>query len=164
MKTLFLLRHAKSSWDNASLSDFERTLNARGREAAPRMGRYARELGITPDLVICSPAERAKETCELFSNAAGFDLAPRYDRRIYEASVSRLVDIISEVEDEVGTLLLIGHNPAFEELLERLTGERERMQTAALARLSLDVKSWKEIREGAGRLESVVRPKELPHG
>lgn len=161
MKTLLVLRHAKSSWVEAGLSDFERPLNERGRRDAPRMGRLLRKRALRPDLILCSPAERTRQTAALLTSAAGLDAEPRYDERIYEASAGRLIDVLSEVEAEAESVLLVGHNPGAEKLIEVLTGERERMTTAALARVALDIDAWDKVGVGVGRLEWVVRPKEL---
>lgn len=161
MKKLLLLRHAKSSWEDASLPDFERPLNERGRRAAPLMGKFMREQGLRPDLVISSPAQRARETIALVLEAAGIETELRYDERIYEASAARLLEIISQIEDDQTEVMLVGHNPGFENLLEHLTGEGERMPTAALTRIILNAEKWNEAGEQGGRLEWLVKPKEL---
>ena len=161
MKTLFVLRHAKSSWDDAGLTDIERPLNERGRGDAPRMGRLMRGRGLRPDVILCSPAERTRQTAALLAPAAGLDAALRYDERIYEASAGLLIDVLSEVEREAEGVLLIGHNPGVEKLIEVLTGASARMTTAALARVTLDIDAWRDLGVGVGRLEWVVRPKEL---
>jgi phosphohistidine phosphatase len=164
LKTLLLLRHAKSSWDDPNIADFDRPLNERGLHAAPLVGRFMRERKLRPDLVICSPAERARETATLVIKAAGLDAPLRFDERIYDATSARLAELVSQIEDAVGEALLIGHNPGFEELLERLTGEARRMATATLARITLDIEKWSKLREGCGRLEWIVKPKELEAG
>ncbi|HEX8922144.1 MAG TPA: histidine phosphatase family protein [Pyrinomonadaceae bacterium] len=161
MKKLLLLRHAKSSWEDASLPDFERPLNERGLRAAPLVGKFLRQQKIRPDLVICSPAKRTRETIALVLKAAGIETEVRYDERIYEASVSRLREVISEIEDDKREVMLVGHNPGFENLLERLTGQQERMPTAALARIILDSENWKEAAAKSGYLELFVKAKEL---
>lgn len=162
MKKLLLLRHAKSSWDDASLPDFERPLNERGTRAAPVVGKFMRERKIRPDLVICSPAKRTRETIALVLAAAGIAPELRYDERIYEASVAGLLEIISQIEDGKTEVMLVGHNPGFENLLERLTGQSVRMPTAALARIALDSEKWSEAAAAkGGRLELFVKAKEL---
>jgi phosphohistidine phosphatase len=155
------LRHAKSSWDNPALADFDRPLNERGLKAAPLVGRFMRERKLRPDLILSSPAERARETAALVAKAAGLDAPLRYDERIYEATSSRLFEIISQLEETAGEVLLVGHNPGMEELIERLTGEMRRMPTAALARVQFDAEKWNKLRERSGRLEWLVKPKEL---
>lgn len=161
MKKLLLLRHAKSSWADASLPDFERPLNERGRRAAPLIGKFMRAQKIQPDLIICSPAKRARETIALVLEAAGIKPELRYDERIYEATVPRLVEIISQIADDKREVLLVGHNPGFENLLESLTGQTERMPTAALARIILNSENWNEAAAQGGRLERLVKAKEL---
>jgi phosphohistidine phosphatase len=161
MKKLLLLRHAKSSWEDASLPDFERPLNERGLRAAPLIGKFMRERKIRPDLVICSPAKRTRETIALVLEAAGFETEIRYDERIYEASLASLVEIVAQVEDDKAEIMLVGHNPGFENLLERLTGENERMPTAAFACIALDSEKWGEAAAKGGQLEWLVKAKEL---
>jgi phosphohistidine phosphatase len=162
MKRLLLLRHAKSSWAEGGLADFDRPLNERGLRDAPLVGLHLRAQKIRPDLALCSPAERARQTAALVLEAARLQpLRLRYDERIYEADVSRLLEVVSQIEEEAGEVLIVGHNPGMEALLERLTGETRRMTTAALASITLDVEKWSKVREGNGRLEWHVRPKEL---
>ena len=161
MKRLLLLRHAKSSWSDPRLADFARPLNERGLRAAPLMGRHLRERKVRPDLVLCSPAERARQTASLVTEAAGLAAPLRYDERIYEATAARLVEVVSQAEEGAGSLLLVGHNPGMEELLELLTGEARRMPTAALACVRLDTDEWARLAPRSGRLEWHVKPKEL---
>lgn len=155
------MRHAKSSWGDPSLADFERPLNERGRKAAPLVGRFMRRQRLRPDLVLSSPAARARQTAALVIESAGLDAPLRYDERIYEATAARLAEVVSQVEETVGELLLVGHNPGLGGLLELLTGESRHLPTAALARVVLDLEKWGRLREGAGRVELFVRPKEL---
>jgi phosphohistidine phosphatase len=155
------MRHAKSSWGDPSLADFERPLNERGRKAAPLVGRFRRKQRLRPDLVLSSPAERARQTAALVIEAAGLKAPLRYDERIYEATPSRLAEVVSQVEEAVGELLLVGHNPGLAGLLELLAGESRRVPTAALARVALDVEKWGRLRAGVGRVELFVRPKDL---
>jgi phosphohistidine phosphatase len=164
MKNLLLLRHAKSSWEDSSLPDFERPLNGRGRSAAPLVGKFMRERKLRPDLVISSPAQRARETIALVLEAARIETELRYDERIYEASAARLVEVISQVEDDKREVMLVGHNPGFENLLKLLTGETERVPTAALSRIILNSEKWNEAGARGGRLEWLVKPKELAKG
>jgi phosphohistidine phosphatase len=161
MKRLLLMRHAKSSWGEASLADFERPLNERGLKAAPLVGRFIRKQKLRPELILSSPAERARQTAALVAEAARLDAPLRYDERIYEATPARLFEVVSQVEEGVGELLLVGHNPGLEGFLEMLAGESRRMPTAALARVALDVEKWNRVRVGVGRVELFVKPKEL---
>lgn len=161
MKKLFLLRHAKSSWADATRADFDRPLNERGQHAAPLIGRYMRERKLRPDLIISSPAERARATAALVIKAAGIDTPLRYDERIYEATCARLFEIVSQIEDAAGEVLLVGHNFGLEELLERLTGEARHMATATLALVTLDIEKWSKLRDRCGRIELFVKAKDL---
>jgi phosphohistidine phosphatase len=161
MKKLLLLRHAKSSWEDTTLPDFERPLNERGRRAAPLIGEFMRERQLRPELVICSPAKRTRETIALVLAASRLETETRYDERIYEATLPRLLEVVSQIADDRTEVLLVGHNPGFENLLERLTGESERMPTAALARITLDADKWTEAAAKGGRLEWLVTAKEL---
>ena len=161
MKTLLLLRHAKSSWKDASLRDFDRPLNKRGLKAARLTGRFMRRQKMKPTLVLSSPAERARQTTALVLEASKLSIELRYDERIYEASARVLLEVVSQIEDAADIVLLVGHNPGMEELLESLTGEVRRMPTAALACIGLDLDKWSKVREQRGRCEWLVRPKEL---
>lgn len=161
MKALYLLRHAKSSWKETGLRDFDRPLNNRGREAAPLVGRFIRKGRLRIDVVLSSPATRARQTAALVKESAGLSAEPLYDERIYEADAGRLLEVVRQAAASADALMLVGHNPGMEELVELLTGERREMPTAALACISLDVEKWGKVRAGAGRLEWLVRPKEL---
>jgi phosphohistidine phosphatase len=161
MKTLHLLRHAKSSWKDPGQADFERPLNGRGREAAPLIGQYILKQKIRPELILSSPAERARQTAALVVQSAQLNAELRFDERIYEASAARLLEVVSQIDEPFGVVLLVGHNPGMEDLLATLTGERHGMPTAALARIILDVEKWSKVREDTGRLDWLVRPKDL---
>ena len=161
MKTLLLLRHAKSSWNDSSARDFDRPLNKRGMKAAPLIGRYMRKRKVMPDAVISSPAVRARLTAELVVDAAGIDVEVRLNERIYEASTDQLMGVVSEIEERASVVLLVGHNFGIEQFLERLTGEVHRMPTAALAQISLELEEWSEVRDRSGILDWIIKPKEL---
>jgi phosphohistidine phosphatase len=150
MKTLLLLRHAKPSSGSPTGRDFDRPLVEEGRAAAQMVGQFLRRERLTPAVVLCSPATRARETAERVIAAASFSALLLFDERIYEASVERLIELISEVsEDETDVLLLVGHNPGFEELLARLTGTHAPMRPATLARIDLDIDAWHELQRTA---------------
>src|ERR1051325_3345599 len=111
MKTLFLLRHAKSSWKDETLADFERPLNRRGKHAAETMGEYLKAKGVVPELILCSPAVRARETLALVTKAAKWATEVRYDQRIYEASGLRLAEVMAQIENDRKLVMMVGHNP-----------------------------------------------------
>lgn len=161
MKTLLLLRHAKSSWKDADLHDFERPLNQRGRKAAPLIGQFMRRQQLNPDLILSSPAERARQTVALVVGAAHLESELRYDERIYEASAEYLVEVVSQVEDDFNVLLLVGHNPGLEDLLSRLSGATHPLPTAALATLTFDTEKWAKVKDHTGHLTGLTTPKEL---
>jgi phosphohistidine phosphatase len=161
MKTLLLLRHAKSSWDDVSLKDFDRPLNKRGLKAAPRVGAYMQKEKIRPDLVLSSPALRAKQTTTMVCEAGGFSSLATFDERIYEASPQQLFEVVAGIDDRIGMAMMVGHNPGFEGLLSALTGESHPMPTAALACIELKVEKWSDVATGCGKLKWLVRAKEL---
>lgn len=161
MRTLLLLRHAKSSWGDASLPDIARPLNERGRRAAPLIGGEMRRRGTMPDLVLSSPATRTRETLELVRITAKLDSPVRFDERIYEASVDDLLRVIADAEDEHASILVVGHNPGLENLLTHFTSEVHPMPTAALAALTLDVASWSDVQNTTARLDWFVKPRDL---
>ena len=161
MLTLYLLRHAKSSWDDASQQDFERPLANRGRKACTLVGEFIQEKGIDFDLVLVSTAVRTRETIELVKERAKFRGEVRYDERIYEATVSELLEILAQIDNDRESVLLVGHNPGIEELLALLTGEQERMTTANFAKIKLKATKWSGNLANKGTMEWIVRPKEI---
>jgi phosphohistidine phosphatase len=161
MLTLYLLRHARSSWDDASQRDFERPLANRGRKACTLIGEFIQEKGIDFDLVLVSTAVRTRETIELIKERAKFSGEVRYHERIYEATVSELLEIISEIDNDRESVLLVGHNPGLEGLLALLTGEQQHVTTANFAKIKLNATKWSENLAGTGTLEWIVRPKEI---
>ena len=161
MKTIYLLRHAKSSWKDENLSDIERPLNGRGRKAAETLGAFPKREKVMVDLVLSSSAVRARQTTDRVLAAANISTDVRFDERIYEAEVPRLLEIVKQIENTKKSVLLVGHNPGFEEFLEWLTGAIETMQTGALAKVILKNSAWEQIQGKTGTLEWIVRPKEL---
>ena len=173
VRTLYLLRHAKSSWDDPELDDHDRPLSARGRRAAALMGAHLREEGVRPDLVLCSSARRARETYERVAAGLGGEEGPppvRFERGLYLAASDRLLEHLRAVPDEARAVLLIGHNDGLPQLALHLAGAAEgearkslaaKFPTAALAVLTFDLPSWRDLAEGSGRLTAVVVPKQL---
>lgn len=160
MKTLYILRHAKSNWNDSDLADFDRPLNERGFEAAPLIGAAMYENQFQPDLIISSPAKRAKQTAVLVRASAQLESKIQYDEKIYEASPRRLLQIVSEQSDKLESLMLVGHNPGSEELLKTLTGELRPMATANLAVVDLQIENWSEIDANCGTLRVLISPKD----
>lgn len=169
MRTLSVLRHAKSSWDDPVETDFDRPLNGRGRRAAVRMGRYLRDSGLRFDRVMASPALRVRQTIEGVEEGYGRRLNALFDKRIYMASSATLLEIAQETEDDVEHLLLIGHNPGLEDLVlatardgDRLRGEvLIKYPTAALATLEFGADRWADVAEGGAAVARFVRPRDL---
>lgn len=161
MKTLYILRHAKSDWSNGALPDFERPLNERGRNAAPLMGNLMKERTFNPQTIISSPAVRAVQTAELVKSAAQFAAEINFDSRIYEADLPTLLEIVSKIDDANESALIVGHNPGFENLVRILTNEIQTMPTAALAVVDLNIENWNQIFSATGTLREIIRPKEI---
>ena len=164
MKTLYLLRHAKSDWANPLLPDHDRPLAPRGRREAPEMGRAFREKGGDVDRIVCSTALRIRETLELFQQAAGLQLTPEPTSTLYAASPALVVDLVRRLPAECGSVLVAGHNPVMEETVLVLTGRIMPMPTAAMARIDFDLESWGGVGNGKGRLAWHLTPKGLQAG
>lgn len=160
MKTLYVLRHAKSSWDDKSQADFDRSLNQRGLNAAPFIGEVMGKRDAVPDVIISSPAKRAMQTAALVKESSGSNAAIRYDERIYEASVHALMLVVSQIDDMFESALIVGHNPGMEGLINYLTGILEPMPTAALAATVLNIGDWKDVTVKCGTLQFLIRPGE----
>lgn len=161
MKTLFVMRHAKSDWNNPNQTDFERSLNERGRRAAPKIGRFMRAENLIPELIVASPAARATETARAVKDAAQFDCEIGFEPRIYEATVGDLFEVVRELPDDFARVLLVGHNPGFEDLVRNLTGKARALPTAALAHLELAVSDWRQTDFNDGKLVDLFEPKKL---
>lgn len=162
MKTLLILRHAKSSWANTSLSDFERPLNARGKRDAPRIGRLLRQEALVPELIITSAAERAYTTAEAVALASLYDNTIHPTRALYHADPEEYLAALNKLGEPYQRVMVVGHNPGIEELVEEITGEWQRMPTAALAWVELPISDWSELHAGStGVLRMVWRPREL---
>jgi len=161
MKTLFLLRHAKSSWNDSSLQDFDRPLNARGLKGAELIGTFIKKEKVSFDLVLSSPAVRARETIEIVLKTAKLPVEVRYDQRIYDASPPALIEVITQIDEDKKKVLLVGHNPGIERLLEMLAGGITHVATGTFAKIDLKAAKWTNILASPGSLDWVVKPKEL---
>ncbi len=159
MKTLFLMRHAKSSWDDASLADFDRPLNGRGLIAAPFMGELMVREDFLPQVIVSSPAKRAMQTALLVQESSGSNSPLRYEERIYEASPMTLRTVASQIDEAFSSVMFVGHNPGMEGFIRYLTGAIEPMPTAAFAAIEIKIDKWSAIDAGCGRLVAVFRPK-----
>ena len=161
MKTLLILRHAKSSWDDESLSDHDRPLNKRGRRAAHRIGRLLEEESLWPDLILSSTAERAATTALLVVEAGGFGGDILYLRELYHADPADYLEAVRELGGETECVMVVGHNPGLESLVQAMTGEWQALPTAALARVTIPIDEWTDLEAGGGELADLWRPKEL---
>lgn len=167
-RRLHLLRHAKSSHDDPALADHDRPLAPRGRRAAELVASHIRAEAIAPDLVLCSTALRTRETLELIEPALGEGVAVSYEGALYDASPEELLEHIAAAPEGAESILLVGHNPAVQELTlalaanggEHVDRAREKFPTAALATLELPG-AWRELRLGAAKLAAFVIPREL---
>jgi phosphohistidine phosphatase len=167
VKTLGLLRHAKSDWEDLSLRDFDRGLNDRGRRGAAAMGDHIRTHGVAFDLLLASPAERVKRTLE----AAGLGIPAQWDERIYLAESGTLIDILRGIEGEPAAVLLAGHNPGLQDLVFDLVAAEnenplfdavaEKYPTATFAVLELTIDRWADCTPGVGKLVHLSRPRDL---
>ena len=168
MKTLTLLRHAKSGWDDAVARDFDRPLNDKGRRAAQTIGRHLRREGIAFDHVVASPARRVVETLAEVEAGYGRGLAPVWDKRVYLASAATLLDLIHELPADAARVLLVGHNPGLEDLVLDLVPDGDatrdaverKYPTASIAELSWD-DEWTALNAGGATLARFVRPRDL---
>jgi phosphohistidine phosphatase len=165
MKTLLILRHAKSSWKDLELQDHDRPLNKRGKQDALRMGKLLRREDIIPDLIVSSTAVRAKKTAELVANACKYKGKIAFDNLLYGTNSRRYLRTIEGLSDKYITILLVGHNPTVEETIEILTNSPDIiMPTCALAQIILRIQKWSDLNninnEYKEKLLEVWKPKE----
>ncbi|MBN1766145.1 MAG: histidine phosphatase family protein [Sedimentisphaerales bacterium] len=162
MKTLLLMRHAKSSWKDQSLSDHERPLNKRGKRDAPRMGELIKQKHLVPDMIISSTAVRARKTAEKVAQACGYTGEVVLRQELYHASPGTCLAVLARLGADNETVLLIAHNPGMVELLDMLSDNPLDFPTAALAQITFEVDEWSDISLGhPGCLMNFWRPREL---
>lgn len=169
MKKLTLLRHAKSSWDDPVQRDFDRPLNQKGRRAARTVGAHLRSAGMVWDHVIASPAARVVDTLDGIWDGYGRTLKPVWERRVYLASATTLLERLHEAPPEADSILLVGHNPGLEDLVLMLVPDEgeplrdtleEKFPTASVAVLEFEG-DWQDLAPRAARLVSFIRPRDL---
>jgi len=148
MRTLLLVRHAKTLPAKPGQADYDRTLAERGEIEAPRLGRLLREIGVQPDVVLTSGAARARRTAELLLDAAGLDVPLEIDDRVYHGEPSEIVAAVAAQPDTRHRVLLVGHNPHLEELFRAWSGDTRDLPTAAMAHLVLRLQCWSQLRPG----------------
>jgi phosphohistidine phosphatase len=162
MKTLLILRHAKSSWKDMTLADHDRPLKERGKRDAPRMGELLREQSLVPDLILSSTAKRALKTAELVADACGYEGDIEAHEEFYPGDPDAFIDALQVLPDQYQVVMVVGHNPCLEELLEFLTESTEFLPTAALAKVALPVTCWYELSyETEGMLIDLWLPRAL---
>ena len=166
MKSILLLRHAKSSWDDPGLADFDRPLAKRGLRDAPRMGKALAKTNLHLDHVYSSPANRARSTARLVLESAGYQGAIDFDERIYHASVNELYSLVRDLPEDEETVMLVGHNPGFEDFASSLCaptsrGASLRFPTAAMACFDVETRSWSNVKPSMATLQWFIIPKIL---
>lgn len=163
MKTLLLLRHAKSSWSSPDLPDHDRPLNDRGRRDATRIGELLKVEDLVPDLILSSTAKRARKTAKKVAAACGYRGAVQELSELYLAEANAYFTVMQELDENVQRVLIVGHNPGIEHLLSILTRATDSMSTAALAHISITADNWQEVEDGVtAKFENFWRPRELP--
>jgi phosphohistidine phosphatase len=161
MKTLLLLRHAKSSWKKDDLPDHERPLNKRGKREAPEVGKYLKEEQLVPDLILTSTARRAHDTATAVAEACGFDGQVELYQDLYMSDTASYLNILRCMPEVAKRVLVVGHNPDVEDLLTLLTDVQKHMTTAALAVIDLPISTWEELNEATdARLQTIWTPRE----
>lgn len=162
MKTLLLLRHAKSSWEDAALPDHDRPLKPRGIKAARRIGRLLREQNLIPERIFCSTATRARETLRLVAEELQQQPATEFIAALYHCQPGEFITALQGVEATVNSVMIVGHNPGTEEWLQNLIGKPETMPTGCLVQLALPLDDWSQVTESShGDLINLWRPREL---
>jgi phosphohistidine phosphatase len=162
MKTLLLMRHAKSSWKDKDLKDRKRPLSKRGKRNAPQMGKLLLEKELVPQLILISDTLRARQTAELLAEGMSYTGEVHEIGDLYMAEADEILDVVKDVPNDLERILVIGHNPGLESLLPMLTGHIDALPTAAIAYLALPVDSWKKVgKKTQAELVGLWRPKEL---
>lgn len=161
MKTLYIVRHAKSSWKYPKLDDFERPLNKRGRKNAPFMGKVLKRLKVAPELIISSPANRAAMTARIIAASINYPLENiRYREAIYEFSESALIDVVKQIDDAVNDAMVVGHNPAINGLANYIGDQPiSNIPTGGVCCVNLDISSWANMNAHCGKLKFFEFPK-----
>ncbi len=162
MKNVYFIRHAKSSWDDSSLDDIERPLSSRGLRDAPFMAKLLKGKNVQPDLIISSPANRALTTAKYFAKEMGFpseDIVVK--NKIYEAYPEDIIQVIKNVNDDVNTLMVFGHNPTFTSVINRFTENYiPNVPTCGIAKIEADINSWSEFTESNALQTEYYYPKQ----
>lgn len=162
MKTLVLMRHAKSAWANPQLTDSDRPLNKRGLKAAPAMGKLIRNMGLSPQYVLCSTSLRTRQTAEAVLRKCQFNGEIKYLESLYLGAPQAYLDALHKVPDPIDKVLVVGHNTGMEEFLEFLTGRFEKLPTAAVVHLILHIDRWEQLNATSGtRVIDIWKPRKI---
>ncbi len=162
MKQVFLMRHAKSSWKDANIPDHDRPLKKKGEKDVKTMAKMLKHKKHLPDFILCSSAERAKQTAVIFKKASSFEGKLEYNDKLYMAEVPDLIDAIKNAPKSAKSIMIIGHNPGLEALLQTLTGKVETLPTSSIAYISIPIEKWSELtNEVEGKLKKLWLPKDL---
>jgi len=163
MKTIYFLRHAKSSWKDAELSDIDRPLNKRGRENAPLIGRLMRKLKVKPQLIISSPSKRTMTTALIVADKIGYqEKNIKIDMDLYGANVAQVVQLIHHLDDTLKNVMLVGHNPSFTLIVDYFTGKPiDNLPTSGFVQINFDVKSWRDVKAKNGEMILFEYPKKM---
>ncbi len=164
MKKLLLMRHAKSSWKDVSLSDHERPLNKRGKRAAPRMGLLLTDKDLIPDTILCSTARRARSTVERLLETCDFTGDVRYLEDLYHADYATYLDFLSDLPDEANLVMIVGHNPEMNQFLHVVCDVYDHMPTAAIALIEFTGDTWSALNDDpTGKLINFWKPREIDY-
>jgi phosphohistidine phosphatase len=161
LKTVYLMRHAKSKRGPQYDTDYKRPLSKRGKRDAARMGEYLAEHDLLPDLIVSSPAERARDTTLRLAEAAGYQGEIRFEEGLYFTGEQAYLDLIWALDDSLASVMFVGHNPVTESVIETLSNTYAHMPTAAVACVQFEIENWADVEGGMGHLAWVERPKEV---
>jgi phosphohistidine phosphatase len=164
MKTLYLIRHAKSGWSIPNTSDFERTLSKKGKKDIKTMGSYLSLKGVNPELILSSCALRAQETTDLLAEKISFEGKKHYLKELYLTAVEDITEIISVQDDEINMMFIVGHNPQLHELANSLINEHiSKFPTLGIVAIDFDIESWSEIADKKGKIDFFIFPKQFKY-
>jgi len=163
VKRLLILRHAKSSWADTSQDDWQRPLTDRGRRDAPRVGELLRDRSLVPDLIITSDAVRARTTAQAVAASAGYTRELVVEPSLYLATPDAVIAVLNGVPDDAHSVMIVGHNPGLEGVVQELTGEYHGMTTAALVQIAVPIEHWSQLDDTTpGSIVDTWQPKDLP--
>ena len=162
MKRVILMRHAKSSWKDSNIPDHNRPLKKKGEKDVKGMAKMLKHKKHLPDLILCSSAERAKQTAAIFKKASSYEGKIEYSDKLYMAEVPDLLTALNNAPKKAKCVMIIGHNPGLEALLQTLTGKVETLPTSSIAYIALPISEWSDVsNEVEGKLKKLWRPKDL---